>query len=142
MKDTYVYPAVLTYDSDGISIEFPNLPGCLPCAQTEDEAIDNAHEALALHLYGMEQDQEEIPEPSKIQQIKLQDNQMVILVRVWMVSLRDKMITKSVNKMVTLPKWLIDLGDKHNVNYSQILQAALKDYLGVYDYRQLKNNHK
>lgn len=57
MKKRYAYVALLSYADDGISIEFPDLPGCLPCAQTTEEAIDNAKEALGLHLWGMEQDQ-------------------------------------------------------------------------------------
>lgn len=32
MKDTYIYPAVFDNSEDGISITFPDLPGCLPCA--------------------------------------------------------------------------------------------------------------
>ena len=49
-KDTYVFPAIFTYEEDGISIEFPDLPGCLSCADTTDEAIRMAKEALAIHL--------------------------------------------------------------------------------------------
>nr|WP_223156833.1 type II toxin-antitoxin system HicB family antitoxin [Thermosediminibacter oceani] len=63
-KDVYVYPAIFTYAEDGISIEFPDLPGCLPCAKTTEEAIKNAKEAMALHLWGMEKDGDPIPEPS------------------------------------------------------------------------------
>lgn len=70
MKDTYIYPAVFDYADDGISIEFPDLPGCLPCADTTDEAVKNSREALLLHIYGMEQDGEELPEPTPIDRIK------------------------------------------------------------------------
>ena len=34
----YAYPAYLYYDEDGISVEFPDLPGCLPCCDTTEEA--------------------------------------------------------------------------------------------------------
>ena len=27
-KYCYVYPAIFTYEDDGISVEFPDLPGC------------------------------------------------------------------------------------------------------------------
>ncbi len=138
MKDRYIFPAVLTFEPDGISIEFPDLPGCLPCAKTEEEAFKNAKEALELHLYGMEEDNEDIPEPSKVSELKTESNQVAVLVEAWMIPLRDKMATKSMNKMVTLPKWLLDLADHQKVNYSQILQSSLKDYLGVYDYKQVK----
>jgi hypothetical protein len=59
----------------------------------------------------------------------------VVLVEVFMPSFRDKMATKAVNKMVTLPRWLNDLADRENVNCSQVFQNALKEYLGV-DNRQ------
>ena len=58
LKDRYSYVAVFSYDEDGISIEFPDLPGCLPCADKDDTegALKNAREALGLHIWGMEQD--------------------------------------------------------------------------------------
>lgn len=142
MKDRYIYPAVFSFETDGIAIEFPDLPGCLPCAQTEEEAFKHAKEALELHLFGMEEDGEEIPEPSKVSEINLENNQAVVLIEAWMIPLRDKMATKSVNKMVTIPKWLIEAADRKDVNYSQILQQSLKDYLGVYDYMQAKKDKK
>lgn len=48
LPDDYAYPAYLYYGPDGISIEFPDLPGCLPCASTTEEAFRNAREALGL----------------------------------------------------------------------------------------------
>ena len=52
LKDRYSYVAVFSYDEDGISIEFPDLPGCLPCADKDDTegALKNAREALGLHI--------------------------------------------------------------------------------------------
>ena len=57
-KDCYVYPAIFTYEDDGISVEFPDLPGCLTCVDTTEEAIKMAKEALGLHLYGIEEENE------------------------------------------------------------------------------------
>lgn len=131
MKDKYIYPAILTYANDGISIEFPDLPGCLPCAHSTEEALKNAKEALELHLYGMEEDGDLIPEPTDIKNIKLEKDQVVLLIDVWMTLVRNEMENKSVNKNLTLPKWLNDLAEKNQVNFSQVLQVALKEYLGV-----------
>lgn len=131
MKDKYIYPAILTYADDGISIEFPDLPGCLPCAGGTEEALKNAKEALELHLYGMEEDGDEIPKPTDIKEIKLGKNQVVILVEVWMALVRDEIENKSINKNLTIPKWLNDLAEKNQVNFSQVLQVALKEYLGI-----------
>lgn len=63
---------------------FPDLPGCMPCASDIDEAMHNAKEALALHLYGMEEDNDLIPEPTTIDKIKLKPNQAIILVKIQM----------------------------------------------------------
>lgn len=131
MKDNYVFPAVFDVDSDGISIFFPDLPGCLPCADTMEEAFKNAREALQLHLFGMEEDGEEIPEPTPVQDIKLEPRQTLAVIDAWMPPYRERKLNKSLNKTVTIPKWLDMLAKKEKVNYSHLLQDALKKYLGV-----------
>jgi predicted RNase H-like HicB family nuclease len=135
MKNRYAFLATFHFADDGISIEFPDLPGCLSCADTEDEAFKMAREALQLHLYGMEQDNDEIPDPSKIRDIHVSENETLVLIDVFMPAFRDKMATKAVNKMLTLPRWLNELADRENVNCSQLFQNALKSYLGVDDHR-------
>jgi len=130
-KDRYVYPAIFDYADDGISIEFPDLPGCLTCGDTEEEALAMAKEALALHLYGMEQDGEPIPEPTPAHKIKVGESQAVVLVDVWMPPFRDEVRERAVKKTLTIPKWLNDLAEANNVNFSRVLQNALKDYLGL-----------
>ena len=138
MKDTYIFPAFFESNEDGITIYFPDLPGCLPCADTMEEAFHNAKEALQLHLYGMEEDGEAIPEPSKLQTLHTEPNQIVTLIDVWMPAFRAKMLNKATNKTVTIPRWLDMLAKKNNVNYSQLLQAALKQYLGLKDEDSLR----
>lgn len=131
MKDNYIFPAVFDSDSDGISIFFPDLPGCLPCADTMEEAFKNAKEALQLHLFGMEEDREPIPEPTSIKDIKLEPGQTLAVIEAWMPLFREKMLNKSMNKTVTIPRWLDILAKKEKVNYSHLLQESLKKYLGV-----------
>lgn len=131
MKDRYSFIAVFDVEDDGISIEFPDLPGCLPCAETMEEALKNAQEALGLHLWGLEQDNEEIPEPTPIQNIKLEKNQVPAVIEVFMPSFRDKLNNRFVKKTLSLPAWLADMADKDGVNCSKVFQNALIDYLGV-----------
>ncbi len=135
MKNTYIYPAIFDYADDGISIEFPDLPGCLPCANSTEEAFHNAKEALALHLYGMEKDNDFIPEPTDIRNIKHDNNQSVVMIEIWMPPFRSEMENKAVKKTLTVPKWLDDLAVQNKVNFSHILQDALKHHLGVHDKR-------
>jgi predicted RNase H-like HicB family nuclease len=131
MKDNYIFPAIFSVESDGVSVEFPDLPGCLTCGDTEEEALFMAKDALHLHIYGMEQDGDPIPEPSKIKDLKLEESQFVAVIEAWMVPYRDKMANKAEKITLTLPKWLKDLGEQRKVNFSHILQKGLKDFLGV-----------
>ncbi|GAV24223.1 HicB family protein [Carboxydothermus islandicus] len=130
-KDLYVFPAIFDYAEDGISVEFPDLPGCLTCGDNTEEALKNAKEALELHLYGMEKDNEPIPEPTPIDKIKIEPNQVLVLVEAWMPLVRSEMDNKAVKKTLTIPKWLNDLAEKKKINFSRVLQQALKEQLGI-----------
>ncbi|ABB14034.1 type II toxin-antitoxin system HicB family antitoxin [Carboxydothermus hydrogenoformans] len=130
-KDLYVFPAIFDYAEDGISVEFPDLPGCLTCGDNTEEALKNAKEALELHLYGMEKDNEPIPEPTPIDKIKIESNQVLVLVEAWMPLVRSEMDNKAVKKTLTIPKWLNDLAEKKKINFSRVLQQALKEQLGI-----------
>lgn len=131
IKDKYLYPAVFTKEADGISVEFPDLPGCFTSGITEDEALYMAKDALELHLFGLEEESETIPKSSSISRLNLDNNQFVALIEVWMPPIRDEMAQKSIKKTLTLPKWLNDLAEEKKVNFSHVLQNALISYLGL-----------
>lgn len=94
LKDKYSFAALLTYEDDSISIDFPDLPGCCPCADTTDEALKNAKEALGLHLLGMEQDGDTIPAASPITELKPEANQVPVLIDVFMPPVRERINSK------------------------------------------------
>ena len=125
--DRYVYPAVLTYE-DGyeIAVTFPDLPGCATSGETDTEALMLAKEALGLHLWGMENDGDELPAPSPIRDIELEAGEIVALVEVYMPSVRLSQENRSVNRTVTLPAWLNAQAMERGVNFSQVLQDALR----------------
>ena len=125
--DRYVYPAVLTYE-DGyeIAVTFPDLPGCATSGETDTEALMMAKEALGLHLWGMENDGDELPAPSPIRAIELEAGEIVALVEVYMPSVRLSQENRSVNRTVTLPAWLNAQAMERGVNFSQVLQDALR----------------
>lgn len=132
-KDHYTYPAIFSYDTDGISVEFPDLPGCFTCSSTTETAISMAKEALALHLSGMEDDGECIPLPTDIPYIVHEPSQAIMLIEVWMPLYRDRIKYASVKKTLTIPKWLNDIAEENNINFSQALQNTLKEQLGIYN---------
>ena len=134
LKNRYYYVAIFSYDDDGISIEFPDLPGCYPCADKEDTdmALKNAKEALGLHIWGMEQDNEEIPQPTTITSLHLEDNQIAVLIDVFMPPIRERINNKFVKKTLSLPAWLAAKADEYGVNCSKIFQNALMEYLDTH----------
>lgn len=132
-KDHCVFPAIFSYADDGISIEYPDLPSCLSCAENEEEALLNAKEVLELYLWSMIRDKEKIPKPTPVNQITLDKNQAIVVIDVWMSIVCNEMSNKSIKKTLTIPYWLNDIAEKNKVNFSQILQSALKEYLGIKD---------
>ena len=133
MKKTerYFYPAVFTYEPEQeIAVVFPDL-NCATSGINDDDAFLSARELLGCVLNGLEEDNEEIPSPTSLSQIKLQDNEKAVLVDVYMPSIRMAQINRSVSRTVTLPAWLNALALEHNINFSQVLQDALKRQLHV-----------
>lgn len=134
-KDSYIYPAVLDYADDGINIEFPDLPGCLSCADTDEEALFNAKEALRGWLLVTEDAGDEIPAPSPLKGIKLELTQKAMLVDVCLALYRDPFQNRAVKKTLTIPAWLNEVAERENINFSSVLQNALKEQLHIADNR-------
>jgi predicted RNase H-like HicB family nuclease len=51
-------------------VSFPDFPGCITAGSTLEEARRNAVEALSLHIAGMREDHETIPEPSTLDDLR------------------------------------------------------------------------
>lgn len=126
MKDKYVYPAVFDYDADGISISFPDLAGCFSCADTDEEALLMAEEVLGLWMENMEVAGEEIPKARELKDIKLEPNQKTVLISVWMPLVRKAINNKSIKKTLSIPQWLDVMAREKDINFSSVLQEALK----------------
>lgn len=50
-------------------VSFPDFPGCITAGKNIDEAKDMAQEALTLHIQGMLEDGEQLPAPSRLEEI-------------------------------------------------------------------------
>lgn len=130
-KDYYIYPAIFEYEEKGISISFPDLPGCISCAENDEEALYMAKDALGLYIVCAEEDGEELKEPTSLNRIALKENQKATLVEVNMPLFREAVQNSAVKKTLTIPKWINDIAEKNNINFSQVLQTALKNCLGL-----------
>lgn len=130
-KDNYAYPAYFYYDEDGISIEFPDLPGCLPCAHDTETAFRRAKEAMGLHIFGMEQDGDPIPPPTPVKELTPEPGAVITMVEVFMPPIRERVNNRVVEKTLTLPSWLNQEAEHAGINFSQVLQEGLKQRLSV-----------
>ena len=109
-------------------MDFPDLK-CATSGVNDDDALLSARELLGCVLYGLEEDAEEIPAPTPLTEVETQPNERVVLVDVYMPSIRQAHVNRSVNRTVTLPAWLNAAALERNINFSQVLQDALKSQL-------------
>ncbi len=129
--DRYIFPAVFTYEpGQEIAVVFPDL-NCATSGLDDEDALFSARELLGGYLALLEEDGEEIPAPTPLSEVKVEENERSALVDVFMPSIRMATVTKSINRTVSLPAWLNAAALEKNVNFSQILQDALKATLGV-----------
>lgn len=128
-KDVYVFPAIFSYADDGISISFPDLPGCFSCGWSDEEALRMAREALGTHLWAMEEDEDPIPEPTRMDQIHVEPNERIALIEVYMPLIRTAVDHRAVKKTLTIPSWMDTAAKAQNINFSMLLQNAILSVL-------------
>lgn len=129
--ERYFYPAIFIYEPEKeIAIDFPDLK-CATSGINDDDALLSARELLGCVLNGLEEDGEEIPAPTPLSEIKTKENERAVLIDVYMPSVRLANVNRAVNRTVTLPAWLNAAALERNINFSQVLQDALKSQLHI-----------
>jgi predicted RNase H-like HicB family nuclease len=129
-----LYPACFyPHDDDGYTVTFPDLLGCVTEGSTLPEAVDMAIDAASGWLLEDLENNKPLPEASDIKTIKADefDGGFVSLISVDMDEYAKKYTTKSVRKNITIPAWMNALAERKNINFSQIMQQALSDHLGI-----------
>lgn len=128
-----IYPACFYKEKEGnYSVIFPVL-GIATCGDTIDEAMEMAVDCLAGYLYDAKIENEEVPKLPKMEDIDIDaeyDEYETAFVNMVTVDV-DEYAKKhfEVQKTLTIPLWLNDLAVKEGVNFSQVLQKALKEQL-------------
>lgn len=130
MKNKYIYPAIFIPEELGFSVLFPDLPGCHTQGDSLEDALDMAKDALSIYIFDLEEDNKQIPLPSNPAEIK-PDTGFVSLIEFNMLQYRKRYDKKAVKKTLTIPHWLNVIAEEANVNFSNILQNALKRELNL-----------
>jgi predicted RNase H-like HicB family nuclease len=121
------YIALIHKDGDSdYGVSFPDLPGCISAGSTLDEAREMAAEALILHLEGMVEDGEVIPEPSSLEAVMgdLENRDGVAIL------VRAETKAKTVRVNITLPEDVLRIIDNYAEAHGQtrsgfLMQAGL-----------------
>jgi len=96
------YIAVVHKDpKSDFGVSFPDFPGCITAGSSIDEAKDMAHDALSLHIKGMLEDGENIPAPSKLEDI-MDDPDYSDAVAILVVSIEAR--PRAVRVNITVPE--------------------------------------
>ena len=130
-----VYPAFFTKTNDKVLVEVPDLD-ILTEGNDMNDAIDMARDAIELKCVSLEGDKEEIPNPSNIKDLNINNGTfadegetVVSFVDVDSTEYRKKIDTRTVRRNVALPSWLNYEAEQAGVNVSRILQEALMNTL-------------
>lgn len=134
-----MYPAVVTKE-DGVYyvglVDFDRLEdGNINYYATYSEDLEKVstaiRESLALYLADLLDMRKEFPEPSKLEDIKLKENQFIQVISVDPVYEAAKVTNVLKKKTVNIPAWLDIVAQEKKINFSQLLQKALKKELGI-----------
>jgi len=131
----YVFPAIFKKEDDGLYfIEFPDLKNCYTQGDNMQNAYDMASDVLCLCLYDLEEEGHTVPAPSNPEDIKV-DKGFVALVGADTLEYRKFYESKAIKKTLSIPQWLNTMAEREGVNFSYVLQTALKERLGLKDGR-------
>jgi predicted RNase H-like HicB family nuclease len=124
----YIYPACFYLEDNGqYSVIFPDFGGATYGNNLQD-AMDMAEDYLGGTIVDYLDDKEELPQPSDIKDLKADEypNGFVSLISVDADAYRSQ---KSVKKTLTIPAWLDKEATARHINFSAVLQQALKDII-------------
>lgn len=123
------YPVIFTKEDVGFSTAAVDFEGCFSEGNTFEEAYSNTQSAIGLYLEGSSV----LPEASDPTSVKLSPQQFVCVVEFDDIAYKKKHLSYSVKKTLTIPAWLNEEAEKKHLNFSHVLQDALKHKLNISD---------
>lgn len=134
-----VYPAVFyRAEEGGYCVEFPDIEGCITEGDDEKEALYMAQDVLGMHLYDYMVEKKPYPNPTPIEEVNVEDKSYCLkegsfktLVGVDLMAYAKHYKNTTVRKNVSIPSWLNEMAKNQGINFSQVLQDALKSELDI-----------
>ena len=125
------YPALFhKAEEGGFWNSFPDFPECFTEGDDITQAYEMAVEALGLAVTSRKKEKEEIPAPTEIDKLSLEDG-ILVIVEFDMLEYQKKHNSRAVKKTLSIPAWLNEEATAMGVNFSQVLQEALKEKINA-----------
>lgn len=125
-----VYPIVITAaDEGGFCVHIPDWDADTQ-GESFAECIENSRDVIGLMGIDFEDDGKPLPSASPINSIECDRDSIVTLVDVDLHLYRAQERNRAVKKNCTIPFWLCNKAEAANINFSQVLQNALRQELG------------
>lgn len=83
MSKRYSYPAIFHYDTDGISISFPDLPMCLSCGENIEDAVYIAKDALLTYILAELEEGHTLPRPTSFYDVVAGEGEEDYVIPIW-----------------------------------------------------------
>lgn len=126
------YPIIMTQGKEFIVVYIPDF-NINTQGKDLPDAIEMARDAIGLMGIDMQDDGEELPSASNITDVRTNApaGSVVSLVDVDFTEYREKNDMRAVRKNCTIPSWLNYAAEKAGINFSAVLQSALKKELRI-----------
>ena len=127
------YPVILEKceNGSGYLVTIPDFDNNT-FGETIPEAIEMARDAINLLCVTYEDDKEKLPAPSDITALSCNANEIKTLVDADPDAYRRMLDNRAVKKNCTIPSWLNEKAEQANINFSAVLQEALKQRLQIH----------
>ena len=122
MKTKYTYPAAFTKEENGYYVCFPDIHPCYTEGATLEEAAVMAKDVLESRIEVALEQGQTLPVPSSFDSVK---GEKVMLVVADVENIKSQ--TRFVKKTLSIPHWLNVAAEKKHINFSGVLQEALKE---------------
>lgn len=132
MNNKLFYPAIFhTADEGGFWVSFPDFPECLTEGDDMTQAYEMAVDALGLAITSREQERHDVPAASSFESITVSSGEFLTIVEFDMLAYKKRTNNRAVKKTLSIPEWLNEAATEAGINFSQVLQEALMQKVGM-----------
>lgn len=96
-----------------------------------EQAYEMAVDALGLAISSREMENEPLPTASLPSDITIESDSILMVVEFDMLAYKKRNNSKAIKKTLSIPQWLNEEATALGVNFSQVLQEALMQKIGI-----------